>query len=134
MEMAQVVQHILVFGAHAAGEVRIVQALMAGRFGHVLEKAKALLNGLPAIPGQLLPSRNHVVAEVFALGRAQLAPNLFTFADVLALLRVQAIPALKVLPDLVLPLGRHALKLLVVPQHALALLRRQVAQTVHPGR
>jgi len=133
VEVAQVAEHGLIFFAHAASEVGIVEALVASALGHILQDSQALLDGLPAIRRELLPFRHHVIADVLALIGSHALPDLFALAHVLPLLGRHAVPILGALANLGLLLRRQVVETLIVLEKAFALLRRHLAEAIHHG-
>lgn len=133
VQVAQVAERGSVLVIHAAGEVRVVEALIAREFRHVLQHAQALLNSLPAVLRKLLPLGHHVIADVLALLGSHALPDLIAFTKILALLRGHAVPVLKTLANLGLLLRRQVVETLVVLEEALAVLRGHLAEAIHHG-
>jgi hypothetical protein len=132
VRVAQVVQHGLFVVAHAAGEVRIIQALIARRFRHVLQHAELLFHDLLTVPGHLAPLWQNVVLNMVALVGSQVAPGLLVLAEAGLLLRRHVIPLTKLLANLALLVRREVLKGVAVLQNAFALLWAEIAHGVHP--
>jgi hypothetical protein len=76
MQMAQIAQSALIFFAHPARKVWIVQPLIARRLRHILQHPQSLLNRLAALRWHLLPFRQHIIAHVIALLRRHPLPDL----------------------------------------------------------
>ena len=74
MQVAQIAQHGLIFIAHAAREIRIIQMLVARRLGHILQHAQTLLNRPPPAIREFLPFRRQIIPNVILLFRRQLLP------------------------------------------------------------
>jgi hypothetical protein len=110
MQMAQVPQRRLIFIAHSARELRIIQPLIARGLRHILQYAQSLPNRLPPILGHLLPLGQHII------------PN------VTLLLRTQAIPPLGAISQFLLLRRRKIPVLVVVLENLLPVLRRQIAE------
>src|SRR5271154_2087576 len=102
VRMAQILQHGLFVVAHTAREVWIVEPLIPRGLRHILQNAKLLLYNLPAVPGHLLPTREHIILDVVTLLRSEISPSIFVFAQLGLLLRGHMIPLIKLLPNLVL--------------------------------
>ncbi len=133
MHVTQIVQCCLLFIAHAAGKVGIVESLVASGFGHVFEHAQFLANHLLAVPGHLLHLGQNFIFDVIALLGSQISPGIFFFAEVGTLYRGHAIPLIELLANLILLVGRKALKRLTLLQDTVALLWAERAHLVHPG-
>ena len=86
MQMAQIPECSSIFFAHPARKIRIIQPLIPRRFRHILQHTQPLLNRLPALRRHLLPSRQHIVADVVALIGRHLFPNLRPLPKLLLLL------------------------------------------------
>ena len=108
MQMAQIVQHGAVFIAHATREIRIGQAAVARGLRHILQHAELLLNDLLALPRNLPPARHHLILDVVALLRPQVAPGIFFVTQIGALLRAHAVPLVELVADAILLLGRDS--------------------------
>lgn len=124
VHVAQVLQCGALFAAEAAGEIRIVQALDACGFRHVLQYSQLLLHHLLTIPRHLAPPGQDIVLDVVALTRRQVAPRIFFLAQVRLLPRRHVIPLIELLANPALLVGRKILKRLAVLKHAIALLGR----------
>ena len=126
-------QRGFLFVAHAAGEVRVVQALIAGGFRHIFQDTELLLDHLLAVPGHLLHPRQDVVLDVLALLGSQISPGTFFFAKVGALCGTHAVPLIELLADFGLLIGRKILKCFAVLQNIVALFGTQRTHLIHPG-
>lgn len=111
MFVAQIPQHLLVFFAHPAREVRIIQVPVARRFGHILQNAQPLLNSFLPLGRQLLPPWQHVIA------------------DVLPLLRRHPLPDARAVAKLLLLRRRKTAQSPLVLRQPLAILRSHIPQT-----
>jgi hypothetical protein len=131
--VAQIPQRGLLFIAQAACEIRVVQALIARGFRHVLQDAELLLDDLLAIPGHLAPAGQNIALDVLALLRSEVAPGGFFLAQVGLLRGRHAIPLIELLANLTLLVRRQILKGMAVLQNVLPLLRRKIAHLVYPG-
>jgi hypothetical protein len=89
MQMAQIAQRALIFFAHPARKVRIIQPLIPRRLRHILQHPQPLLNRLAALRRHLLPFRQHIVAHVIALLRRHLLPHLRALLQLFLLHRRQ---------------------------------------------
>jgi len=123
MHMSEVVKNGFFLVTHSTGEVRIIEALIASRFRHILENAQLLIDQLLPIPRHLPHLREHIVLDVIALLRSQIAPGLLLGAQIGALVGIHVIPLIELLPDLRLLIRREILKRAAVLQNALALRR-----------
>ena len=110
MHVAQFMQHGLVFFTHAARKIRIIQMLISRRLRHILQHAQPLPNRSLAVRGQLLPFRQHIIADVFALFRRHLLPDLRPIAQLLLLLRRQLIETPLILLQFLLLFGGQVLR------------------------
>src|SRR5262249_4426722 len=119
----QVMQRGSFLVAHAAREVRIIEALIAGRLRHVLQDAEFLVDDLLALPGHLAHSWQNVISDVVALIRRKPPPSSFVFAKRCLLLWGHVIPLVKLLTDLGLLVRRKILERLAVLQDTVALPR-----------
>jgi hypothetical protein len=95
--MAQIAQRCPVFIAHASGEIRIVQPLISRGLRHILQHAQPLLNRVPAVRRQLLPSRQHIVSHVSTLLWRHAIPYPRAIAHILLLARAKPVKSLFVL-------------------------------------
>jgi len=111
MQVAQVAQRRPVFVAHAPGEVRVIQPLVARGLWHILQYTQPLLNRLPAVRRHLLPLRQYFIADVVALLRRHPLPDLRSLAQLLLLLRWKLSESL------------------LIPLESLAFFRRKVTRT-----
>src|SRR6267378_3224895 len=123
VRMAQVPQSGTFFVAEAADEIRIVQALIAGRLRHILQHTQLLLDYLLAIPWHLAPPGQYVVFDVLALLWRQAAPSAFLLLQISFLRRIHVVPLAELLANPALLIGRETLERLAVLQDTLALLR-----------
>src|SRR5258707_12200557 len=123
VRMAQVLQSGTFFVAEAAVEIRIVQALIAGRLRHILQHTQLLLDYLLAIPRHLAPPGQYVVFDVLALLWRQAAPSAFLLLQISFLRRIHVVPLAELLANPALLIGRETLERLAVLQDTLALLR-----------
>ena len=131
MQMAQIVQRLPVLIIQSPREVWIVQSLIARPFRHVLQYTKLLLDHLLALPGNLSPSRQHLIFHIVALFWRHSPPRIFFRAQIRSLLCIQVVPLIKLLADAVLLLRRKILKCSATLQHAIALLRCQITHAIH---
>jgi len=111
MQVAQVAQRRPVFVAHAPGEVRVIQPLVARGLWHILQYTQPLLNRLSAVRRHLLPLRQYFIADVVALLRRHPLPDLRSLAQLLLLLRWKLSESL------------------LIPLESLAFFRRKVTRT-----
>ena len=111
MQVAQIPQRRSILFVHPTREVRIVQPLIPCRFRHVLQHTQPLLNRLPTLRRYLLPFRQHFIANVVALLRRHLLPDLRSLAQLLLLL------------------WRKLFELLFISLESLALFRRKITRT-----
>jgi len=85
MQMAQVAQRRLIFRAHAARKIRIVQVLIARGLRHVLQHAEPILNRASTVLRHAPPLWQHVVLDVVALRLRHLPPNVGAVGKILPL-------------------------------------------------
>jgi hypothetical protein len=107
MQMAEIVECRLIFLAHPARKIRIIQPLIPGGLRHILQHSQPLLNCLPAVWRHLPPLREHVVANMIPLLRSHPLPNLRSVAQFLLLRRRQIPQPLFVLENFLPLLRRH---------------------------
>jgi hypothetical protein len=128
MQMAQIAQRALIFFAHPARKVRIVQPLIASGLRHILQHPQPLLNRLPALRWHLLPFRQHIVAHVIALLRRHLLPHLRALLQLFLLHRRQIPQPLLVLRKSLPLQRRHTAE--AIPR----IRRRRPIQILRPVR
>src|SRR6266446_7145387 len=131
MQMAQIMQRLPVVIAHSARKVRIAQPPIPCRLWHILKHAQFLLNHLLTLPRNLPPSRQNVVLHVAPLLWRHSPPGILLRTQVRSLLRVQTVPLIKLLPDPALLFRRQILERAAALQHAIPLLRVQIAHAIH---
>jgi hypothetical protein len=91
--MAQIPQHLLVFFAHAARKVWIVQMLIARRLRHILQHPEPVLDRPLPVRRQLLPPGEHIILDVRLLLRSHALPHFGAPPHVVPLLRRQLLEA-----------------------------------------
>lgn len=133
MHVTQVLQGGFFLLGHALGEIRISEALVACGLRHILQDTEFLLDHLLAVPGHLLHFRQHIIFDVVALLRSQIAPSLFLVVQIGALGRRHVIPLIELLANLGLLIGRQILKRSAVLQNAFALCGCHRTHLVNPG-
>jgi hypothetical protein len=132
VHVAQVLESGAFFIAHAAGEIRISQALVAGGFGHILQDTELLANHLLAVPGHLLHTGQDFAFDVIALLGSEAAPGIFFFAKVGALRGGHAIPLIELLANFALFVGREILERPAILKNLVALTRAEGTHLVNP--
>ena len=132
MHVAEVLESGLFVVGHAAREIRIGETLIARRFRHVLQDAELLLDHLLAVPGHLAHLGQHIVFDVVALRRSQLAPGIFALTEFVLLRGRHAVPLIELLTNFGLLVGRKILERFAALQNAFAIRGRQRAHGIHP--
>ncbi len=131
MQMAQIMQRLPVLIAHSTRKIRVAQPPVPRRLRHILQHAQLLLNHLLPLPRNLPPSRQNVVFHVAPLFRRHSPPGIFLRAQVRPLLSAQMVPLIELLPNSALLFRRQILERTAALQHAIPLLRIQIAHAVH---
>jgi len=129
--MTQIMQSLPVLIAHSPREIRIAQPPVLRRLRHILQHSQLLLNRLLTLPRNLPPSRQNVVLHVAPLLWRHSPPGILLRTQVRSLLRVQTVPLIKLLPDPALLFRRQILERAAALQHAIPLLRVQIAHAIH---
>ena len=130
----EIAQHGLLARAKPLHEPGIIKSgLSLGRI-HPLQDSQAAIDQLLSILWHLLPFRHENISNVNALLRRQFFQQSFAVPNRISLGRRKPVPILEIVANLRLPLGRQALKLLVVAHEPFLLFRRHVLQIFHPFR
>lgn len=87
VQVTQVTQRGPILIIHAAGEVGVIQVLIARRFRHVLQHAETLRNSFLPLRRKISPGGQHFIFYVLPLLGRHLLPNPTAITHFLLLLR-----------------------------------------------